>query len=73
MKKIEWIKVTPELPKSGDAVLLLTDSGVIQGYRNEYKNYAEWEFIILMIHGCGCCSHNDDVVTHWMPLPEDPK
>jgi len=63
-----WIDVETALPELLDHVLLLTDKGVIEGYRT----INGWDFITLNCHGCGCCGGEGDVVTHWMFLPEKP-
>lgn len=75
---MKWISVKDRFPELkhknrygdfSDYVLLLTESGAIEGMYNEDGSFI---FISLNIHGCGCCSTEDDVVTHWMPLPEPP-
>lgn len=67
---MEWININDRLPEIDEDVLLLTDGGVIEGNRCN-KTYM-WEFIQLCIHVCGCCSSEDDIVTHWQPLPKEP-
>lgn len=65
---MEWISVKDRLPKINQNVLVLTDSGIIEGWMA-----MGWNFISLNIHGCGCCGKDCDIITHWMPLPEPPK
>jgi|TARA_R110000796_G_scaffold169416_1_gene286270 hypothetical protein len=70
---MEWIKLTDRLPKENEGVLTLTNGDVIEGYMEKNGDEIEWWFISLQIHGCGCCSRDDDEVTHWQPLPKAPK
>lgn len=57
-----WIPVTEQLPDENDVVLITDSLDVGTGY---------------LIHGYGWISPFDDIdtshVTHWMPLPEQPK
>ena len=69
---MKWIKLTDQLPEIGKQVLLFTDSGVIEGSRDEGEKLY-WTFIALDVHGCGCCARDSDEVTHWQPLMEEPK
>jgi len=65
-------------PKDGTEVILLLpldDAEVaIQGSWGKYPDCGTedygWEFARLNSHGCGCCSSQDEMPTHWMPLPE---
>ena len=70
---MQWISIKEQLPDIAEQVLLLTDSGVIQGGINSNQEFKKFWFISLDAHGCGCCAGNDDLVTHWMPLPREPK
>lgn len=69
---MEWIKIKDKLPEVDQEVLLLTDSGIIEGSRDKGENL-DWTFIVLDMHGCGCCAGGSDEVTHWQPLPKEPK
>ena len=66
MKNMEWISVKIELPKMGEYVLLCTVAWIGVGkYAPDLYNPCDWqdernEFI------------DNAVVTHWMPLPEQP-
>lgn len=68
---MEWKSVNDELPPIDERVLLFTDTGIIEGSRCKINN--RWNFISLSFHGCGCCSEDNDIVTHWMPRPEPPQ
>jgi hypothetical protein len=60
-------------PKDGSSVLLLIDGKAIEGWWKNFELYSsrgEWEVVTLHSHGCGCCSEDNDLPTHWMPLPE---
>jgi hypothetical protein len=67
-----WISVDDRLPDVDQDVLLLTGSGIIEGSRTN-GDYGDWNFITLNFHGCGCCSGDSDEVSHWQPLPSEPK
>lgn len=64
----EWISVKDRLPNEGAYVLGLSDDGVIECRVTNGVLKSVW----FSSHGCGCCAE-DDVITHWMPLPEPPK
>jgi hypothetical protein len=71
---MKWINVKDGVPPKHTDLCLLTDSGIIQGnyvgWEDEYSDTDNWEFISLDVHGCGCCSYDTDVVTHWMLLTD---
>jgi hypothetical protein len=67
-----WISVDDRLPDVDQDVLLLTGSGIIEGSRTN-GDYGDWNFITLDCHGCGCCRGDSDEVSHWQPLPSEPK
>jgi hypothetical protein len=67
-----WISVDDRLPDVDQDVLLLTGSGIIEGSRTN-GDYGDWNFITLNFHGCGCCRGDSDEVSHWQPLPSEPK
>jgi hypothetical protein len=56
-------------PKDGTPILVYMEESIIEA---EWK-YEQWWPVVLPSHGCGCCSHDNDEPTHWMPLPEPPK
>jgi hypothetical protein len=65
-------------PRDGSNIILLIHGEAIQGYfdkkdLNYYSPKDEWEVVVLPTHGCGCCGCENDLPTHWMPLPEVPK
>ena len=66
-----WISVDDRLPDVDEDVLLLTGSGIIEGSITN----GDWNFITLDCHGhgCGCCRGDSDEVSHWQPLPSEPK
>jgi hypothetical protein len=66
-----WISVDDRLPDVDQDVLLLTGSGIIEGSITN----GDWNFITLDCHGhgCGCCRGDSDEVSHWQPLPSEPK
>lgn len=66
---MDWIDLKNEKPDVDKQVLLLTDSGVIEGSIDKDD---DWSFIALDMHGCGCCAGDSDEVTHWQQLPEPP-
>ena len=49
---MKWIKIIDRLPEVNQDVLLFTNSGVIEGSREESEDL-EWGFIVLDAHGCG--------------------
>lgn len=61
----KWIPVTERFPEYSVAVNLHTKSGVVgTGFYNKHiKRWVQW-------YSGGSCSVD---VTHWMPLPEQPK
>ena len=64
---MKWVNVDDRLPESGEHVLGFCSDGII-----ECKAYdGRLNSIVFASHGCGCCSE-DDIITHWMPLPEPP-
>ncbi len=72
---MEWISVKDRLPQarkgetSGFTVLILSDGKAEDTYPRHYTGYyaGGWYF-------WGWAHHEDEPkVTHWMPLPEDPK
>lgn len=75
----QWISVDDRLPELGEWVLVYTDDGEFtQGLYSIRKRkdgtiyHDGWDYLTLMEHGCGCCSDDGTVVTHWIPLPEPP-
>ena len=70
----EWQPIETA-PKDGTHIILLVENKAIEGwyeYDNWYKDY-KWNVVKLPIHGCDCCSHDNDDPTGWTPLPEPPK
>ena len=64
----KWIPVTERLPENNDVVLGRTWHKIYWIVQwNE--RYGEWEDCFTS-EGC---SHSEDSITHWMPLPEPPK
>ena len=66
-KKVpKWISVKEQPPKDGQKVIATFRDGedviVDQArYRNGEFDFADWEYVW------------DEIITHWMPLPEPPK
>lgn len=60
--RMEWIECSERLPESDDHVLAFIDNRYI--WQSYYRD-GIWY----------CCNSNEfeDIVTHWMPLPEKPK
>ena len=67
---MKWVSIKNRLPEIDKSVLVLTDSGIIEGSLDCNGN---WSTITLDRHGCGCCGYDTDEFTHWMNLPEKPK
>ena len=67
-------------PKDGTPIILLVNGVAIEGRwddqsypdKNIFYGDGEWDVISLPSHGCGCCSGDDPLPTHWMPLPAPP-
>ena len=57
-----WIPVAERLPEDDDDVLIMSSGSISMGYYSIYNEY--WADYINV--------YNSDV-THWMPLPEEPK
>jgi hypothetical protein len=62
-------------PKDGTHILLLVENKAIEGWYgySELSKVHKWKVVELPIHGCGCCSCENDNPTGWTPLPEPPK
>lgn len=58
----KWISVEERLPENADDVLIVTNCGIGLGYYSIY--FGEWVDYVDTDSGR---------VTHWMPLPEEPK
>lgn len=66
-----WISVKDKMPE--------LDTGVLAYYSKEDliaccfttidNQSIKWN---ILSSGCGSCDYDQDVVTHWMPLPEKP-
>ena len=66
----KWVSVNDRLPESEQYVILWTKTGVMK-----YAKYLDdephrpW----ITYDENGSCRAWDNVVTHWMPMPEPPK
>lgn len=72
---IEWISTEKDPPEYGKSVLLLTDFGIIEGWREKSPHYpfGKYEFVKGDQHGCGCCAGNDDEIWYWSEMPDVPE
>lgn len=70
IKENEWISIYDErYPKLGIAVMVRLKSGYMSvGYRKQEADRVAWQ-----IFGDIIDTPNTDELTHWMPLPQQPK
>jgi hypothetical protein len=52
-------------PKDGTRILLFIEDQAIEGYWGEWE---DWSVASLSVHGCGCCSSDNEAPTHWAVL-----
>jgi len=58
-------------PKDGTPILLLISGKAIQGHWmvDRWNPDGKWEVVWMDVHGCGCCSSDNEPPTRWMKLP----
>lgn len=64
-----WISVKDRLPDVSGQYLGYCEQGVIEIEFSLERLVLDVSYFNSM--GCGCCSTND-IITHWMQLPEPP-
>jgi hypothetical protein len=69
---MNWISVKNRMPEEGIRILLLTDTGIIEGSMAE-PDGSRWNYLTLDAHGCGCCAGGTDEVLYWSELPSLPE
>lgn len=74
--KMRWRDIS-ECPKDGTHIILLIDGEAIEGWYKKEKWHTDekssWNVISMSSHGCGCCGDENDLPTHFMPLPDTPR
>ncbi|AXF66100.1 DUF551 domain-containing protein [Leclercia sp. W17] len=72
---MEWIKCSEEMPPPEEAVLILRNGDVYLGIRQwEYPSHEDAFDAFLYwddFHNDGQ-GWEDDEVTHWLPIPDNP-